>query len=66
MRTDKDLTDKVTPTDSTDPTETSAPDLDEFQLIAVTPTAVARSRDFHEGLKAKASDVHNWNNRITL
>lgn len=39
---------------------------EEFQLIAVKPTDAPRSREHHEGIKAKASDVHNWNNRIYL
>ena len=35
-------------------------------LIAIEPMHDARSRDHYEGLKAKASDVHNWPNRLEL
>lgn len=39
---------------------------DEFQLIAVRPSKAARPREYHEGIKAQKSDVHNWNNRYHL
>jgi hypothetical protein len=35
-------------------------------LIMIEPMKDARSRDHYEGLKAKASDVHNWPNRLEL
>jgi hypothetical protein len=39
--------------------------IEEF-LIAVHDAPGAKGRDQYEGLKAKASDVHNWPNRLDV
>lgn len=35
-------------------------------LIAIRPMKAAKSRDQYEGIKAKASDVHDWPNRLDI
>jgi len=35
-------------------------------LIVIEPMRDARAREHYEGLKARASDVHNWPNRLEL